>query len=489
MQRYSTPKLKVKDAKFPSVVAGVFFLGSGSSINLKRFIKPFQPLAEKTPEGNKLRRENFKICDGNGSGYCSLSDVETFILTKLQGSYGEEKGFLLFRMYRPSYIRAFSASKVIAKSANTNDNDYVTFNEFRVLSAYICIFGAMLDVFSKVDGGGKGQIDVDDDRRIDKEEWVNGYSKVHDCGFSGLDMITAESLALIAFDQMDSDAKGMVLFKEFCVYIKDSEMTCRTDLGKLLSGQVPTIAPKANPNKINTSRSALTAGSSASSRPIVVAGAYQPGQSCSQELKDLLRVFAPLAEKTLVGKKDRQKNFVYADPNGNGYASLAELDSFVKQAFLGAFPRNKAKELFLRFRKCYQLAYNCSKLLHSEGGAVDDDYVTFAEFRLFNAYICIYSGMLDAYCRMDESEDKKIDLSEFMKAYNHMRDYGFVALSSIENPDEAMSRFNEMDVDGSGHISFREWCTYITKTEGDADTEIGKMLSIGGLEGAGSWEY
>jgi len=164
----------------------------------------------------------------------------------------------------------------------------------------------MLDAFGKVDGGGKGMIDIEDDRRVDKEEWQKGYEGVQNSGFSGLEMILDDDHASIAFDTMDSDDKGLVLFREFCVYVRETELKSGTDLGKLLSGKVAPIAPKAAPNKNNTSR--IKDGSSMTKKKLVVAGAYHPGLSCSKDLMDFLRVFQPLAEKTLVGKKDRQKN-------------------------------------------------------------------------------------------------------------------------------------------------------------------------------------
>merc|ERR1719330_717463 len=94
---------------------------------------------------------------------------------------------------------------------------------------------------------------------------------------------------------------------------------------------------------------------------IEVCGAYTTGQSVSADLMDFLRVFQPLAEKTLVGKKDRQKSFGYADQNRNGYASLAEIEVFIKRALSGSFEKVRAKDLFLRFRKSYIKAFQKAK--------------------------------------------------------------------------------------------------------------------------------
>ena len=493
MQRdQPTPKLKEKARRYPSVIAGVYFIpAKESSLNLKKFSRPFQPLAEKTPEGNKLRRESFHSCDGNGTGYCSLSDVESFVLTMLNKEYGHADGEEIFKYFRPSYIRAFSAAKTISKGTmigpsskdrfkgKVDEDDYVTFNEFRVLNAYLCIYAAMIDAFTKVDGGGQGHVDIDDDRRVEKKEWMTSYSLLHNYGFAGLAEIQDDGLATIAFDTMDSDDKGLVLFREFCEYVRDTEMKSRSDLGKLLSGQIAPITPKAAPNKVNTSR--VPAGSSTSKVTIVVAEAWSPGSSASPELLDFLRVFQPLAEKTLVGKKDRQKHFSSADQNRTGYVALAEIEIFVKRALSSSFPKTKAKDLFLRYRKCYIKAFHCAKSLHesedTHADSPDEQYVTFSEFRLFIAYLCIYSGMYDAFATINEKEDR-IDFKEFMDSYKFVRDSGFVALSSLNNPSDATDTFDNIDTDDSQQISFGEWADFIIDKEIEADTELGKLMLI-----------
>ncbi len=477
-----------------------------SSLNLKKFCRPFHPLAEKTPEGNKLRREKFHSCDGNGTGYCSLSDVETFVLSMLNKEYGEGDAYEIFKYFRASYIRAFNAAKGVAQKDSSrpssrsssrpssrpssrnggrfkgrvDENDYVTFNEFRILNAYLCIYAAMLDAFSKVDGNGHGHVDVEDDRRIDKEEWLRSYSKLGHYGFNGLADVQSDALATIAFDTMDSDDKGLVLFREFCEYVKDTELKSRTDLGKFLSGQLVPIAPKAAPNKVNTSR--VPPGSRLTKSTMVISGAWSPGSSSSQELLDFLRVFQPLAEKTTLGKKDRQKHFQSADQNRTGYAALAEIEIFIKRALTGSFPKDKAKDLFLRYRKCYIKAFHSAKSLHEHGEMHDTDsaheqYVTFSEFRLFVAYLCIYAGMFDAFATINETSDR-IDFKEFMDAYKYVRDYGFVALSSLNSPSDATDAFSKLDSDDSKQVSYAEWIEFIVDAEIEADTDLGKLMLI-----------
>lgn len=486
-----SPKLKEKDPMYPSVVAGVYFLSMDSaSLNLKKFIRPFQPLAEKTPEGNKLRRDTFGSADGNGTGYLSLSDTDNFIQERLTLEYGEVEADKYFKAFRASYIRAFNAAKVVAKSNGPDENDidedhYVTFNEFRVLNAYICIYASMFDAFSKIDGGGyqevegevEGHVDVNDDRRIEKTEWMESYQLLQDTGFSGLAKIRSDALATIAFDTMDEDGKGMVLLNEFCNYVVKTETESKTDLGKLLSAKGLSSTPKANPTKVNTRRSGID------ENPIVVAEAYRSGQSCSQELMEFLRIFQPLAEKTAVGRKDRVKSFEHVDQNRTGYASMAELGSFIKHTLSSSFPRDKAKDMFIRFRKSYMKAFQKARSIHQ--GSIDkencESYVTISEFRLFNAFLCVYSALLDAYMRINENSDR-IDLDEFMQSYNHVRDYGFVALTYLGSTSDATAMFNKLDEDGSGQVSYNEWCTYIIDIEIESDTALGKLMNTDNLE-------
>ena len=474
---------KKRTSTYPSVVAGVYFTPKSSSSRLKKFLRTFQPLSEKTPESNKLRRQTFHTADGNGSGYCSLADIDNFVSIMLKKMYDDVEGQKLFMTFRPSYIRAFTASKALAKSSSpskiskVDEDDYVTFSEFRILNAYLCIYASMFYAFSKIDGAGVGDFDMEDDRRISKEEWLKSFATVHDSGFVGLECIENEIQATAAFDKMDLDGKGVVLFSEFCEYIKATEFQGGTDLGKLLSEKVMPIQPKATPTKTNTGRP-LSAGSSSNNKPIIIAEGFYVGRSSSPELLDFLRVFEPLTGKTNTGKKDRLKHFQYADQNASGYVSLAELESFIKRKLSTSFTAHKAKDLFRRFRKSYIKAYQGAKSLHDTSGkGVGDDYVTFAEFRIFNVLLCVYATLLDAFCRINESSDT-IDVDEFLQAYNNVRDYGFAALYALESANDARSAFNVIDGDGSNQVSYSEWCEYIINFEIENHTELGNLIKL-----------
>mmetsp|Transcript_3148 Transcript_3148/g.3595 ORF Transcript_3148/g.3595 Transcript_3148/m.3595 type:complete len:105 (-) Transcript_3148:19-333(-) len=96
----------------------------------------------------------------------------------------------------------------------------------------------MYDAFAKIDGGGDG-VDENDDRRIEKAEFLGGYRKFAEAGFVGLQDLAKSSEAdcEAVFETIDCDGGGMVLFSEFCMYVKQCEKDKGTALGKLLSGK------------------------------------------------------------------------------------------------------------------------------------------------------------------------------------------------------------------------------------------------------------
>ncbi len=217
------------------LVGGVYKSGKSCTDALKDFIKTIQPYAEKNAAALKLRKTGYRKCDSNGTGECSLAEVDGFVLTTLKKAYGQQLGKKIFKQFRPSYIVAYNGAKNLKANARGNDEDYINFQEFRVLNVYLAVYAGMLDAFSTMDGGGKG-VSEDDDRRLGKAEWLNGYQKLTDTGFVGLDGLTNEEDALKMFDEMDPDKSGKALFQDFCDVITEAEIEANTTLGVLLSG-------------------------------------------------------------------------------------------------------------------------------------------------------------------------------------------------------------------------------------------------------------
>jgi hypothetical protein len=95
-------------------------------------------------------------CQGNG--LCSLAELETWVLSELMKAYPKdsatkaEPGRDLFDLFRPCFIRAFNdakdykadSGKVIEGTKSATNDDFVSKGEFRLFSAYACIYAAMV---------------------------------------------------------------------------------------------------------------------------------------------------------------------------------------------------------------------------------------------------------------------------------------------------------------------------------------------------------
>ena len=211
--------------------------GATASGDLARFTGVFQPLAEKTPAGEALRKAGWRAADANGNGLASLAELETFVLKTLvakfpkvgRGKDVKEPGRDLFDAFRPCFIRAYNDAKdfqadsgaVIKGTKKSTADDYVSKGEFRLFCAYLCIYGTMFDAFAKIDGGGAGR-DAKDDRRVDRAEWLKGYRSVSEHGFVALAGVADDAAAEALFAKMDSDGAGMVLLGVFCDFLKAS---------------------------------------------------------------------------------------------------------------------------------------------------------------------------------------------------------------------------------------------------------------------------
>jgi len=399
----------------------------------------------------------------------------------LTSAFPKIKAKDLFLRFRKCFIKAFQRAKSLHDAEGdgqlngTTCEEYVTFSEFRLFNAYLCIYAAMLDSFIRMNATSD---------RIDFPEFMASYNHVRDYGFVAFSAMDHVKEATEIYGELDVDSSGEISYGEWCNYIIASEMKAGTKLGKLMDKQRAIHTEEKSTSTqtyVKSVRKGIPKKIVKTFKPITVCGAYSTGNSVSQELMDFLRVFQPLAEKSLVGKKDRQRKFAYADQNHNGYASLAEIEVYIKYSLTSAFPKIKAKDLFLRFRKCFIKAFQRAKSLHdAEGdgqlnGTTCEEYVTFSEFRLFNAYLCIYAAMLDAFSQINATSDR-IDFGEFKSSYSYVQNYGFVALSSITNDNQAIDCFNELDIDGSSQISYSEWCNYIIEAEVKAGTELGKLM-------------
>lgn len=204
-------------------------------------------MIEKSCHGRKLLVDGWGIADPNGNGLCSLAELENFVKVKLSTQYPKKdsakstEGSELWAYFRPCYLRAFNDAKdykkddgsIIEGTNGSTADDFVSKSEFRLFCAYLCVYAAMYDGFSKIDGFGEGK--EGDDRRIDLAEWIAGYESVSDLGFAAFEKVVDDETALSVWGTMDSNGGGFVLLDEWCKYIKAAEIERGTQIGALLA--------------------------------------------------------------------------------------------------------------------------------------------------------------------------------------------------------------------------------------------------------------
>lgn len=258
---------------------------SGASTELVNFINIFKEYAGTSKEAEAKRKEGWTLADQNGNGLASLAETETFLLKVLVAKYPKtgkgkamkEPGKDIWDCFRPCYIRAFKDAadyekdmgEKIKGTKNAKQDDYVSEKEFRLFCTYACAYAAMYDAFAKIDGGSAGR-DANDDKRIEKEEFLKGFKGVTTYGFKALENISKKKEAEKAFEKMDDNGGGIVLLDEWCEFIKAAEIEAGTALGKCLAedeeGGVGKkwSAPKAKKNAIGKDGKPLKKKSSSS---------------------------------------------------------------------------------------------------------------------------------------------------------------------------------------------------------------------------------
>ena len=231
------------------------------------------------------------------------------------------------------------------------------------------------------------------------------------------------------------------------------------------------------------------------------------GEDVSDDLKKFVATFQPYAADSEAGAALRKKGFKFADPNGNGLCSVAEIENFILMTLLAAFPKKTkadpdvGRDLFTAFRPVYIRAYNDAKDYKADDGqviegtkkATADDFVSKGEFRIFNAQLVVYAMMFDAFAKIDgggagrdAGDDRRIEKAEWMKGYKGVCDqYGFVAFKGISNTKAAETAFKKMDSDGAGMVLLIEWCEFIKAAEVAKKTNLGLILAADEEPGAG----
>eukprot|EP01147_Barroeca_monosierra_P010438 gene10438-2569_t len=122
--------------------------------------------------------------DGNGNGIVSLSEIHKFVQDKQ------------WKVSRPAMMQAYQFA--IART-----DDFVQRRDFPRLLRGMVFMNRLWSIFDTIDSSN--------DRRIDLDEFKHAFTKMH--------YPLTDEAATFAFDQIDHDDGGKVLFGEFCRYI------------------------------------------------------------------------------------------------------------------------------------------------------------------------------------------------------------------------------------------------------------------------------
>ena len=171
--------------------------------------------------------------------------------------------------------------------------------------------------------------------------------------------------------------------------------------------------------------------------------------------------WAALLEKLPVKKNaeeraKRRSLWKAMDMNGNGYLSLAEFDRGIIDV-LNLPDIFKQKKIILR---AFTLAKNKVKGKTKKS----DDFVEWLEFRYILIYLRQYLEYYSMFCRLDTSDDFKINLDEFKKGIPLMEKWGV----KIDNPE---AEFNKIDKNKGGSIMFDEFAEYAIKKNLDLEDD------------------
>ena len=144
------------------------------------------------------------------------------------------------------------------------------------------------------------------------------------------------------------------------------------------------------------------------------------------------------------------------DNNGNGYASLAEIDKGIRDVI-------QLDEVF-DAKPAIMRAFQHAKNAVASNSKYGDDYIEWREFRIFLLALRQRFEYWEAFKKIDDGGDGRIDLEEFTNAKEAIEKW----VGPIEDP---AAEFASIDTNGGGQILFDEFCDWSIKKDLDLDDD------------------
>ena len=147
---------------------------------------------EKNPEQFAKRNDMWMQIDVNGNGYVSLAELDKGLRDVMQNED-------LFDC-KPAIIRAHQAAKGKVKTKRLHGADYVERCEFRLVLWYLRQYFEYYEAFNRVDSNNDDRISRSEFKAAQEimERWVGPIEDID-----------------AAFDDVDLNGGGMILFNEF----------------------------------------------------------------------------------------------------------------------------------------------------------------------------------------------------------------------------------------------------------------------------------
>jgi len=219
-------------------------------------------------------------------------------------------------------------------------------------------------------------------------------------------------------EKIDTNGGGQVLFVEFCAYIRH-----RVN---------PDHNPAFDADIVSGEHSGETLrkkhGTRATHGHFVARKCLADYDDLEKKLKDTLKDEAQL-----------KKTWESLDFNGNGCASLAEVDKWV----MTKYPLLNHKPALMR---AFQ------KSIKNGNG---DDWVEKKEFKSLLMNLFYFNKLFWLFDKVDEDRDKRLKFEEFKWCLNCCGWKG--------NDAKAQAEFRKIDKNGGGIVLFAEFCNYFSE--------------------------
>lgn len=161
-------------------------------------------------------------------------------------------------------------------------------------------------------------------------------------------------------------------------------------------------------------------------------------------------------ECTEAAAKKRKQIWDEMNAHSNGSVSMKKMTSDM-QKYLG-LPETVTK------KGCLEMAYNNAKDKVKTKNPGEDNFIQFAEFRIFLCYLKQYFEYWVMFENLGAKGDNMtLTLEQLKSSQQILESYG-VKVTNIEN------EFKEMDKDKSGKASFDEFVNYAIKKELDTES-------------------